>query len=86
MGIFLFLNGLNGDPATAPFYVWIVKDFIPKSLENSVLVVDGTSFHKHNDIRGAIEKAGHILEFLPAYSPDLNPIEQKWAQVKAIRK
>ncbi|MGL4668632.1 MAG: transposase [Saezia sp.] len=30
--------------------------------------------------------AGHILEFMPAYSPDLNPIEHKWAQVKAIRK
>jgi transposase len=28
----------------------------------------------------------HTVEFLPAYSPDLNPIEKKWAQAKAIRK
>jgi len=68
------------------FHAWIVKDLLPKLPDKSVLVVDGASFHKRNDIRDAIEKAGHILEILPAYSPDLNPIEQKWAQVKAIRK
>ena len=33
-----------------------------------------------------IEKEGFVLEYLPLYSPDLNPIEQKWAQVKAIRR
>jgi transposase len=68
------------------FYAWITQDLIPKLPVNSVLVVDGASFHKRNDIRKAIKEAGHILEFLPPYSPDLNPIEQKWAQVKAIRK
>ncbi|MFZ1494872.1 MAG: transposase, partial [Candidatus Competibacter denitrificans] len=31
-------------------------------------------------------QAGHTLEYLPPYSPDLNPIEHKWAQAKAIRK
>ncbi|WP_417911164.1 transposase, partial [Candidatus Electronema sp. PJ] len=29
---------------------------------------------------------GHQLEFLPPYSPDLNPIEHKWAQAKVLRK
>ena len=33
-----------------------------------------------------IEKAGHKLEYLPAYSPDLNPIEPKWAQSKSKRR
>ena len=33
-----------------------------------------------------IEKAGHILEYLPPYSPDLNPIEPKWSQAKARRR
>ena len=37
-------------------------------------------------MKNAIEEQGHILEFLPPYSPDLNPIEKKWAQVKAIRR
>ena len=33
-----------------------------------------------------IEEAGGHLEDLPPYSPDLNPIEQKWAQAKAIKR
>ncbi|MBX3326624.1 MAG: transposase [Nitrospira sp.] len=30
--------------------------------------------------------AGHTLEYLPPYSPDLNPIEHTWAQAKSIRR
>jgi len=30
--------------------------------------------------------AGHIIEFLPPYSPDLNPIEHQWAEKKAYRR
>jgi transposase len=33
-----------------------------------------------------IEQHGHLLEFLPPYSPDLNPIEHKWAQAKTLRR
>jgi len=33
-----------------------------------------------------IEAAGHHLEFLPPYSPDLNKIESRWAQAKAQRR
>jgi transposase len=39
-----------------------------------------------NDMLDAIDKHGCTLEFLPPYSPDLNPIEKKWAQIKAIRR
>ena len=39
-----------------------------------------------NAIQKAIRGAGHILLLLPPYSPQLNPIEPKWAQAKAIRK
>ena len=39
---------------------------------------------KRNDTRLMIENAGHTLEYLPLYSPDLNPIEPKWAKAKAI--
>ena len=48
--------------------------------------MDNASFHKRADIQQAILEAGHILEYLPPYSPDLNPIEHKWTQLKAIRK
>ncbi|MFV0493398.1 MAG: transposase, partial [Pseudorhodobacter sp.] len=51
-----------------------------------VVVMDNATFHKHADTREMIENAGHSLEFLPPYAPDLNPIETKWAQAKAIRR
>ncbi len=45
-----------------------------------------STFHKRADTRAMIEAAGHAFEYLPPYSPDLNPIKQKWAQAKAVRR
>ena len=42
-----------------------------------------TSFHKR--VQRLLNRHGHRLLFLPSYSPDLNPIENKWAQAKFIR-
>jgi hypothetical protein len=44
---------------------------------------DNASFHKSPLIREAIESVGCELLFMSAYSPDLNPIEKFWAQLKA---
>ena len=68
------------------FYAWLADDLLPKAPSGSVIVMDNAAFHKRSDMIGIIEGAGHIVLFLPPYSPDLNPIEQKWAQVKAIRR
>jgi len=68
------------------FYAWLTQDLIPKLPKESVVVMDNATFHKRIDIIAALKKAGHIIEYLPPYSPDLNPIEHKWAQIKAIRK
>ena len=67
------------------FYHWVVQGLLPKVPVGSVIVMDNASFHKRDDIRQAIENAGSILEFLPPYSPDLNPIEHQWATLKSIR-
>ncbi len=48
--------------------------------------MDNAAFHKSLTTRKLIEAHGHILEYLPPYSPDFNPIENKWAQAKAIRR
>ena len=48
--------------------------------------MNNASFHKRLDIIEAIQDKGVILEFLPPYSPDLNPIEHKWAQAKSARR
>ncbi len=57
-----------------------------KTPESAVIVMDNATFHKRQGTQNMIRKAGHILLYLPSYSSDLNPIEQKWAQAKALRK
>ncbi|WP_395168533.1 transposase [Piscirickettsia salmonis] len=59
------------------FYAWLVKDLLPKLPAHSVIVMDNARFHKRSDMIEAIEEQGHTLEYLPSYSPDLNPIERK---------
>ena len=78
----LFDTYINADV----FYAWVTKELIPNTPKHSVIVPDNASFHKGNGAMQAIRQAGHTLEFLPPYSPDLNPIEKKWAQAKSIRR
>ena len=68
------------------FHAWVTQALLPKCPPASVFVLDNATFHKREDIQTAIREAGHILEYLPAYSPDFNPIEHKWTQAKAIRR
>jgi transposase len=68
------------------FFDWTVRDLLPKLPPKTVVVMDNATFHKRLDIQNAIRSAGHILEFLPVYSPDLNPIEKKWAHLKGLRR
>jgi len=68
------------------FNGWVMQDLLPKLPNACVVVMDNASFHKRHDTQQAITLAGHTLEYLPTYSPDLNPIEHKWAQSKAIKR
>lgn len=65
---------------------WVQQDLLPKLPAESVLVMDNATFHKNKSMQEKIKAAGHILEYLPPYSPDLNPIEHKWAQAKSKRR
>ena len=58
---------------------------MPKLPDGSVIVLDNSSFHKNKDMQDDVRKACYILEYLPAYCPDLNLIEHKWTQAKKIR-
>ena len=77
-----FKTNINADI----FYQWTVQDLLPKLPPRSVIIMDNATFHNRADIRNAITQAGHTLDFLPVYSPDLNPIGKKWAQLKKIRR
>ncbi len=78
----LFDSYINSDV----FYSWVKEDLIGVLAEKSVIVMDNATFHKRDDILKKFDDNNHTVEFLPAYSPDLNPMEKKWAQAKAIRK
>jgi len=44
--------------------------------------MDNAAFHKSKKTKELIESAGCKLIFLPPYSPELNPIEKFWANMK----
>jgi transposase len=66
----LFQFNVNADV----FHAWMTKDLLPKIPVGTVIVMYNPSFHKRNDIVNSIQQAVCIAEFLPPYSPDLNPI------------
>ena len=78
----LFDGNINSDI----FHAWVTQELLHDLPQKAVIVLDNASFHKRADTIEAIEKKGHRLLFLPPYSPDLNPIEKKWAQAKSIRR
>jgi len=80
-GVGLFEGPINSDV----FHAWVTQVLLPQTPPDAVIVMDNASFHKRQDTQQAI-CAHHTLEFLPPYSPDLNPIEHKWAQAKAQRR
>ena len=64
----------QGTCNTELFNTWIEKMLIPNLNPGQVLILDNASFHR--------SEAGCRLLFLPPYSPDLNPIEKCWANLK----
>lgn len=77
---------IEGNVDSDVFFAWVEQILLPNIPPNSVIVMDNATFHKRNDTQNVIIRNGHTLEYLPPYSPDLNPIENKWAQAKAIRR
>jgi len=74
-----FEGSLNGD-----IFLCYVKQFlVPTLREGDIVIMDNLSSHKVKGIEAAIEAVGAYVLFLPAHSPDLNPIEQMWSKVKA---
>ncbi|OZI13925.1 hypothetical protein CE195_12060 [Sodalis-like symbiont of Philaenus spumarius] len=50
---------------------------MPGLPKKSVIVMDKGTFHKKHNIQQIIIDAGYMVEYLPTYSPDFNPIEHK---------
>lgn len=69
---------------TDVFLAFLDQVLCPKLQPGQIVVMDNLSAHKAPAVREKIEATGASLLYLPAYSPDLNPIEKCWAKVKLV--
>ena len=72
----------NGSCDTLLFETWVEKFLIKELKPNQVVIMDNASFHKSKRTKDLIESVRCKVVFLPPYSPDLNPIEKFWANMK----
>jgi transposase len=90
-----FVAGLRTSGLTAPlvvdgamngevFLAYVEQILVPTLSPGDILILDNLSSHKVAGVREAIERCGATLVYLPPYSPDLNPIEQAFAKLKAL--
>jgi transposase len=90
-----FVAGLRATGLTAPlvvdgamngeiFRAYVEQVLAPTLEAGDIVILDNLSSHKVAGVREAIEACGASLVYLPPYSPDLNPIEQAFAKLKAL--
>jgi transposase len=73
---------ITGAVDGAAFALYAERLLAPTLRPGQIVVLDNLSAHKSADARTALEAAGARVLFLPAYSPDFNPIELAFAKVK----
>jgi transposase len=75
---FLFPGAMD----TQAIRVYVAQVLVPRLRRDDIVLWDNLSVHEDSIAAASIEQAGARLEFLPPYSPDLNPIEMAWSKVK----
>jgi len=79
LGAAMTLEGaLDGDA----FAAYLREFLLPTLVPGQIIVMDNLSVHKDKRVRPLIEAAKCLLVYLPAYSPDLTPIEQAFSKIK----
>ena len=77
-------DGPRGPPMDGPaFEACVTQLLVPTLKPGDIVVMDNLAAHKRAKVAIAIEAAGARLQYLPPYSPDLNPIEMAFAKLKA---
>ena len=70
----------------AVFFAYLEQVLLPelrRTKPDAVLVLDNLRAHKTAAVRKLLDSSGFLYRYLPAYSPDLSPIEPAWAKLKA---
>lgn len=73
---------IQGSVNSAAFTAYVQRVLAPSLRPGQVVVLDNLSAHKGAAARRAVEAVGARVVFLPAYSPDFNPIELAFAKIK----
>ena len=73
---------IDGATDTEVFQSYVRGVLGPTLRPGDLVIMDNLSPHKNEQTLALIEKAGAQAQFLPAYSPDLNPIEKMWSKIK----
>jgi transposase len=81
MGAAMILEGASD---TAAFECFVEQVLAPSLKPGQIVVLDNLSSHTGPRVRQAIQAKGCQLLFLPAYSPDLSPIEEAFSKLKAF--
>jgi transposase len=89
-----FLAGLRCHELSAPWFIdgpitrsafetYVETQLAPTLQQGDVVILDNLAVHKSKKAAACLKRQGAWFLFLPAYSPDLNPIEQAFAKIKA---
>ena len=73
---------IEGATDTEVFRAYVRQVLCPTLRPGEVVIMDNLSPHKSDPTLSLIRQAGAQILFLPAYSPDLNPIEKMWSKIK----
>jgi len=75
---------LEGTTDTESFRAYVGEVLVPALNPGDLVIMDNLSPHKSDPTLALITAVGAQVLFLPAYSPDLNPIEKMWSKVKSL--
>jgi len=75
---------IDGATNTEVFQAYVREILVPTLRAGDIVVLDNLGAHKNEATVALITACGAEARFLPAYSPDLNPIEMMWSKVKTL--
>jgi len=75
---------VEGATTREVFEAYVVHFLVPTLRPGQVVVMDNLGAYRRKRVRQLIEDKGCKLIYLPPYSPDLNPIEEAFAKLKAL--
>ena len=73
----------DGATDSACFEAYVGECLVPTLRPGDIVVMDNLACHKTAEVARLIDEAGAEVRYLPAYSPDLNPIERLFSKLKA---